>query len=62
MSFCGKIEGWSWGWIKAGVCPEKKVCCVFTLAAYNFLFGNGQNKQKQTMRRQPSHGLYVGLF
>lgn len=26
MSFCGKIEGWFLGWVKAGVCPEKKVC------------------------------------
>ena len=49
-------------WVKAGVCPEKKVCCVFTLAAYNFLSGDGQNKQKQTMRRLSSHGLCVGLF
>ena len=26
MSFCGKIEGWFLGWVKAGICPEKKVC------------------------------------
>ena len=34
----------------------------FTLVAYNSLSGDGQNKQKQTMRRLSSHGLYVELF
>lgn len=37
--------------------PGKESVLRFTLAGYNSLSGNGQNKQKQTLRRQPSQGL-----